>query len=94
MKQYNFQAYLDDLDNMHKVVLEAKDEDQLKVLADQLKEGAIDHKLWVEQPENYPTWVDHFLLLVWTEKCLLEVEGVFVNSFSVSLCKFWLFYEQ
>ena len=40
---------------MHKVVLEAKDEDQLKVLADQLKEGAIDHKLWVEQPENYPT---------------------------------------
>jgi len=48
-------AYLDDLDNMHKVVLEAKDEDQLKVLADQLKEGAIDHKLWVEQPENYPT---------------------------------------
>ena len=55
MKPHNFQAYLDDLDNMHKIVLEAKDEDQLKVLADQLKEGAIDHKLWVEQPENYPT---------------------------------------
>ena len=49
------QQYLTDLDNMHKVVLEAKDEDQLKVLADQLKECAIDHKLWVEQPENYPT---------------------------------------
>ena len=47
---------------MHKVVLEAKDEDQLKVLADQLKEGAIDHKLWVEQPENYPTWVDHVFI--------------------------------
>jgi len=49
------QAYLADLDNMHKVVLEAKDEDQLKALGDQLTEGAIDHKMWVEQPENYPT---------------------------------------
>lgn len=49
------QAYLAELDNMHKVVLEAKDEDQLKALADQLTEADVDHKVWVEQPENYPT---------------------------------------
>ena len=49
------QAYLADLDNMHKVVLEAKDEEQLKALGQQLTEAAIDHKMWVEQPENYPT---------------------------------------
>ena len=48
-------AYLQDLDNMHKVVLEAKDEDQLKALEETLKEHGIDHKMWVEQPENYPT---------------------------------------
>lgn len=49
------QAYLGDLDNMHKVVLEAKDEDTLKALGEKLTEAGIDHKMWVEQPENYPT---------------------------------------
>lgn len=48
-------AYLQDLDNMHKVVLEAKDEQQLQSLAERLKESGVDHKVWVEQPENYPT---------------------------------------
>jgi len=48
-------SYLADLDNMHKIILEAKDETALKTLADKLTEAAVDHKLWIEQPENYPT---------------------------------------
>ncbi|XP_013192371.2 putative peptidyl-tRNA hydrolase PTRHD1 [Amyelois transitella] len=47
--------YLDDLDNMHKVVLEVPNEDSLKKVAEKLKENSIDHKLWIEQPENIPT---------------------------------------
>merc|ERR1719342_1943673 len=40
------QNYLRELDSMHKIVLEVKDENELK---------KIDQKLWVEQPENFPT---------------------------------------
>ncbi|KAL8591736.1 hypothetical protein ACOMHN_032278 [Nucella lapillus] len=49
------QQYLADLDRMHKIVLEAKDEASLSELAKALTSSEIDHKLWVEQPENYPT---------------------------------------
>lgn len=37
------------------VVLEIKSEQQLKNLSDRLGQEGIRHKLWVEQPENYPT---------------------------------------
>ncbi|CAG4967128.1 unnamed protein product [Colias eurytheme] len=47
--------YLGDLDNMHKVVLEVPNEESLKKIAEKLKENSIDHKLWIEQPENIPT---------------------------------------
>uniref|UniRef100_A0A1B0C401 peptidyl-tRNA hydrolase n=1 Tax=Glossina palpalis gambiensis TaxID=67801 RepID=A0A1B0C401_9MUSC len=47
--------YLEDLDNMHKVILEAKNDTVLLKLAEKLKEGDIKHKLWIEQPENIPT---------------------------------------
>ncbi|KMZ03150.1 putative peptidyl-tRNA hydrolase PTRHD1 [Drosophila simulans] len=50
-------AYLNDLDNMHKVVLEAKDESALVKLSEKLKENEIKHKLWIEQPENIPTCI-------------------------------------
>ena len=40
---------------MHKVIIEAQGESDLIKLAEKLKENNIDHKLWVEQPENYPT---------------------------------------
>ncbi|XP_037722430.1 putative peptidyl-tRNA hydrolase PTRHD1 [Drosophila subpulchrella] len=50
-------AYLKDLDNMHKVVLEAKDEAALVKLSEKLKESEIKHKLWIEQPENIPTCI-------------------------------------
>ncbi|XP_012670785.1 putative peptidyl-tRNA hydrolase PTRHD1 [Clupea harengus] len=49
------QEYLADLDNMHKVVLEAKDQDSLSNLALTLSEKGVSHKLWMEQPENIPT---------------------------------------
>jgi len=49
------QKYLRELDSMHKIVLEVKDENELKKIDDKLTEGTIDHKLWIEQPENFPT---------------------------------------
>ena len=48
------QKYLSDLDNMHKVVLETGPDDLTKI-SDKLKEAGVDHKLWIEQPENFPT---------------------------------------
>ncbi|XP_005103317.1 putative peptidyl-tRNA hydrolase PTRHD1 [Aplysia californica] len=49
------QEYLADLDRMHKIILEAKDEESLSKLAETLTTENISHKLWVEQPENFPT---------------------------------------
>lgn len=49
------QEYLKDLDNMHKVVLEAPDEKSLVSLKEKLTSDDVKHKLWVEQPENIPT---------------------------------------
>ena len=49
------QAYLRKLDSMHKIVLEVKNEEELKKLSVKLVEGDIDHKMWVEQPENFST---------------------------------------
>ncbi|PNH12939.1 putative peptidyl-tRNA hydrolase PTRHD1 [Tetrabaena socialis] len=51
------QRYLapDNIDHMRKVVLEVKDEAQLRKLSAQLTQGGIGHKMWVEQPEDFPT---------------------------------------
>nr|XP_033795188.1 putative peptidyl-tRNA hydrolase PTRHD1 [Geotrypetes seraphini] len=49
------QQYLQELDSMHKVVLEAPDEASLLALAESLKQKCVDHKLWIEQPENIAT---------------------------------------
>ncbi|XP_074656329.1 putative peptidyl-tRNA hydrolase PTRHD1 [Tubulanus polymorphus] len=49
------QEYLNDLDRMHKVILQVPDEEKLKNVAKNLTEGKIDHKLWIEQPENIAT---------------------------------------
>ncbi|XP_076959144.1 uncharacterized protein LOC143635143 [Bidens hawaiensis] len=43
------------IDSMHKVTLEVKGEVQLKNLSEKLTSSNIAHKLWIEQPENYPT---------------------------------------
>lgn len=45
----------DNLDHMHKAVLEAKSETQLRNLSEKLSKEGIQHKLWIEQPENYAT---------------------------------------
>jgi len=45
----------ENIDQMTKVVLEAKGEAQLRNLAQKLTEAGVKHKLWIEQPENYPT---------------------------------------
>lgn len=47
--------YLEDLDNMHKVVLDGLNEQSLLSLQEKLNEADIKHKLWIEQPENIPT---------------------------------------
>ncbi|XXG71074.1 hypothetical protein AAC387_Pa07g0407 [Persea americana] len=38
-----------------KVTLEVKGESQILSLSEKLNEGGIEHKLWIEQPENIPT---------------------------------------
>ena len=37
------------------VVLEATGKDQLRAIATEMEAQGILHKLWVEQPEDYPT---------------------------------------
>ena len=49
------QEYLKDLDHMHKVVLEVKNEGQLERVAQQLDERRLKFVLWREQPENVCT---------------------------------------
>nr|ADD24398.1 protein C2orf79 homolog [Lepeophtheirus salmonis] len=49
--------YLRDIDNMRKVVLKIKDEETLSALSKKLNDNEIKHKLWTEQPENYPTCI-------------------------------------
>ncbi|OXA58701.1 Splicing factor 3B subunit 6 [Folsomia candida] len=53
----NTQNYLGDLDSMHKVVLQASDLEALTNLATKLREHKIDHKAWLEQPENILTCI-------------------------------------
>lgn len=52
MDKEKTKVYLDNLDSMHKVVLKAENEDQLKELTVNLKSSNIDHYCWIEQPEN------------------------------------------
>ncbi|XP_046375630.1 putative peptidyl-tRNA hydrolase PTRHD1 [Haliotis rufescens] len=51
------QQYLSDLDSMHKVILEAKNEESLRELSESLTQDGIQHKLWMEQPEDIATCV-------------------------------------
>lgn len=51
----NTQIYASDLENMTKITLGIKSEEKLKNLSKKLTDEGIDHHLWNEQPENYPT---------------------------------------
>lgn len=39
------------------MTLEVKGEAQIRNLSEKLKANGIDHKLWIEQPENIPTCI-------------------------------------
>ena len=43
------------IENMHKVVLAAKDEDQMRFAAEKLKAKGVEHWLWTEHPEEIVT---------------------------------------
>ncbi|XP_029650041.1 putative peptidyl-tRNA hydrolase PTRHD1 [Octopus sinensis] len=47
--------YLEKIDSMHKVILQIPDEEKLRQLSSTLLSNNIDHKLWIEQPENIAT---------------------------------------
>lgn len=47
--------YLDDLENMHKVVLKADKVGDLEQIENKLKEANIAHHVWIEKPENIAT---------------------------------------
>ncbi|KAJ2778573.1 hypothetical protein H4R18_004517 [Coemansia javaensis] len=49
------QEYTRDLDAMHKVVLQTKNEASLLKIADGLTQQSVPFYLWTEQPENIPT---------------------------------------
>ncbi|KAK8789857.1 hypothetical protein WA158_006637 [Blastocystis sp. Blastoise] len=49
------QKYMSDLDNMHKILLQVSNEDELRSISKLLSDNKICHKLWIEQPENIPT---------------------------------------
>lgn len=55
MTQEATQAYLEDLTNMHKIVLKADSLEQLKEYESTLKSQNIAHHLWIEKPENVAT---------------------------------------
>jgi peptidyl-tRNA hydrolase len=48
-------AYLRDLANMHKIVLEAGSAEALHETSTALAAAGVAHKLWIEQPEAIPT---------------------------------------
>mmetsp|Transcript_480 Transcript_480/g.1274 ORF Transcript_480/g.1274 Transcript_480/m.1274 type:complete len:99 (-) Transcript_480:200-496(-) len=48
-------AYVGQIERMHKVVLEVKDQADLEKVAAKLTTAGIVYHLWIEQPEGYPT---------------------------------------
>ena len=53
----NVQKYMQDIDNMHKVTLAAKDEQELHDLIILLTQNGIQFRSWLEQPEGVLTAV-------------------------------------
>eukprot|EP00802_Teleaulax_amphioxeia_P023871 Tamp_24505.p4 GENE.Tamp_24505~~Tamp_24505.p4 ORF type:complete len:129 (+),score=32.72 Tamp_24505:3-389(+) len=53
----NVVAYMADIDNMHKVTLMAKDEEELRAVIEALTENGIHFRSWLEQPEGILTAV-------------------------------------
>jgi hypothetical protein len=51
------QAYVhpDNIDRMHKIIVETDSSSALEAVEKGLKEAGIGSKLWIEQPENFAT---------------------------------------
>lgn len=49
--------YLKNLDSMHKICVGVLSQSDLVKLSETLAENDINHKLWIEQPENIPTCI-------------------------------------
>ncbi|CAO1429092.1 unnamed protein product [Diamesa serratosioi] len=47
----------ENLDSMHKCVLQIPDKETIELLAKTLDENKIQYKMWIEQPENIPTCI-------------------------------------
>lgn len=47
--------YLNDLVNMHKIILKAERVEDLLKVETELKQTDVAHHLWIEKPENIPT---------------------------------------
>lgn len=52
--QYTILHFIKHLVSVY-ISIQAKDEHQLKSISEALSQDKMDHKLWIEQPENYPT---------------------------------------
>lgn len=55
MKLYQSAPLMTRITDQMQVTLEVKGQAQIVNLSEKLKSGGIDHKLWIEQPENIPT---------------------------------------
>lgn len=51
----NTKDYLNDIDNMHKIILKADKVEDLTEAEEKLNGIKVSHRLWIEQPENIPT---------------------------------------
>ena len=55
--EQNVQVYMADIDNMHKVTLAAKDEEELRAVMAALQGRGVLFRAWLEQPEGILTAV-------------------------------------
>ena len=78
----------ENIKNMRKVVLEVKNENALKKLSETLAADGIEHELWNEMPEDYPTCLAtrpyrRSVVAGYFKKCNLA-KDIVVSSSSVS----------
>lgn len=57
LNSHNTKKYLEDLENMRKVVLKVESAVDLNEMSNKLREAEIEHHLWIENPEKVPTCI-------------------------------------
>ena len=68
--------YLNQLDSMHKIVVGVPTQSELVNLSETLTRSNVSFKLWVEQPENYPTCLA-------TKPCSKSLVDTFFKGFKL-----------